>query len=228
MKHYKREYEYVFSDEKLIKKKCDLSQVSTYNSRPASIDEYIAQMQATYRDFDKALFSFIVRSGWLYRRFCYRGCHRSKSRSNGVELDRAFGVFLRRYVGIENRMLNSGKGVKMIALYTYLDDLFPNFDETDPFQDDISFPFKNLNTACLILVYKMDERMELLRYADDKGMNYTEFMDYILNYINCFNDDPDHNEFRYVFVFSHNSMPHINKNQIDGKEIKTNHIRTGR
>jgi len=206
-KNYPREYEYVFTGEDLIKRKCDLSQVGVHGDFPESEQKYCSLLKETFGSLEKHVYDHYVKLAWLFRKFCYMGRRRIKYRGNGVRLDRAFGVYLRYFVGFDNRFF-IGHYVPFTKIVGYFDDLYPNFDDNNPFEQKYEFPFKYLNMECMFLVYQLPERLDLLRYGDSKGMTYTEFLDYVLNYVNCYNEE--HGE-KYLFIFSYTAMPYIKK-----------------
>lgn len=204
-KKYHREFERVFNDKKLIDKKCNIEKVSTFNNIPSTITEYISLYTDIFKDFQNSLFDYLVKYVWLNRRFCYRGYNRKKSRANGVELDRAFGIFMRYFVGFDNRFFSS-RDALWARVMVYFDDFFPNFNEGNPFKESYEYPYKYISLEYLVFVYQMPNRLELLKYAERKKMSYTKFLDYVLNYISCYNEE--HGE-TYLFVFSHVVMPYI-------------------
>jgi hypothetical protein len=65
------------------------------------------------------------------------------------------------------------------------------FDVDSPFEnpDYYKFPYKNISPDFLILVWRMKERLALLKIADEKKMTYAVFMDYVINYIYCYNEE---------------------------------------
>jgi len=204
-KRYDREYEKVFTNEKVIKKRCKLEEISSFNNVPKDNTEYIGLLRETIGGMQKEVFDYMVKYMWLVRRFCYKGKRRKNLSANGIHMDGAFGVFMRNFVGFEGRlMLNTfGSGGKIAG---YLDDFFPNFDEGNPFEEHYEYPYKNITLEHLILVYQMPERLDLLNDAENAKMSYTKFLDFVLNYISCYNEE--HGE-EYIFIFSSAFMPYI-------------------
>ncbi len=205
IKDYSREYERVFTGEDLIKKKCDIGKVSVYNDK-LSIEEYQNLYREHVREFYANIFDSLVKSTWLNRQFCYRGNRRIKPNGNGVELDRAFGVYTRRYLNHDNRFVTRNTSFGKVV--SYFDDFFPNFEEGNPFEQPYLYPYKYMTLENLVTVYQMDERLELLSEGEEKQMAYTDFLDYVLNYISCYNEE--HGE-HYLFSYSHVFMPYIKK-----------------
>ena len=61
----------------------------------------------------------------------------------------------------------------------------------------------------------MPERLELLRYADSQEMNIAQFLDYVVNYISCYNYD--HGE-TYSFVKDYTCFPYV-------RNLKNNYLK---
>ena len=204
-KNYKREYEKVFTNEDAIKKKCDIDKVSVYND-VLPINEYQNLYKEAIADLRKGVFDPLVKATWLSRQFCYRGKRRTRTKGNGFMLDSAFGLYTRNYVNFDSRLLTRSVPFRSVA--TYFDDFFPNFSEGNPFKEEYVYPYKYMSLECLIVVYQMDERLDLLREGEKAKMPYTKFVDYVLNYISCFNEE--HGD-TYLFTFSHVYLPYIKK-----------------
>ena len=202
-KEYKKEYEDVFSSERLAKK-CKIEKVSV--SDGTDINLYINKMRDTLEEYQLSLFDKLVKIHWLFRRFCYKDKRRKKTYKNGFELDGAFGVFMRKFVGMDSKIITKNHTNQVVA--TYLDSFFPDFDLSNPFESKYEYPYKYMKFEALVLVNNMPERMELLAIGERRKMGYGEFFDYVINYINCFNEE--HGE-TYEFVFSNMVLPYIKK-----------------
>jgi hypothetical protein len=222
MKQYPRTYELVFSDQKRIDKKCALGSIGTYNNIPNSNIEYIKLLRNTIKKFQDDFFDALVKYAWLTRRFCYKDERRKNKSRNGVVMDFAFGIFMRRYVGYDNKgiMISRHSG----RIISYFDDFFTNFDEGNPFEEIYEYPYKYISLDYLLLVYQMPERLELLQYAEDNEMSYTKFLDYILNYVSCYNEE--HGEI-YVFMLTSKTIgfPYVRVNQ-NYESTKTSSVRS--
>jgi hypothetical protein len=225
-KNYEREYEFVYTGDEMVKRKCDLEQVSVFNNIPTgSVDEYTRIMRDTCRRHDEILFDTTVKYYWLSRRFCYMGKKRDKLMANGWKMENAFGVFMKNFVGYNNRVILEPTSMSSKLVGSYICDLFPNFDLGNPFEEKYEYPYKYMNLGCLFLVYQMEERFELLKYGEEKRMNFAEFSDYVLNYIKCFNDELG--EEKYTYLYSNRVAPYI-KNQFNKygrKKAKTRRVR---
>ncbi len=211
-KNYPRKYEKVFSDPEELKKKCNIEKVTAFNNIPGNISVYLRLFQDTAWKFQMDLFNNLVKLEWLKRRFCYKGVHRVKKNGNGFKnLEQPYGLFMRGFAGISNKTLYASS-TWLGKLVNYFDELFPNFNTGNPFEEKYEYPFEFMNIDCLLLVNKMPERMDLLQYGESQKMNYLQFTDYVINYINCYNDEHGH---AWEYVFSGNSCcwirPHKDK-----------------
>jgi len=215
MKNYKKTYEDTYSAERSIKR-CDINKVST--DIDLTVNDYKEKIRKTILSFQKEVFNHLVKISWLNRRFVYDGKPRINKCSNGFYLDRAFGVFMRNYVGVENRMI--GKNNLYTKIETYFDDFFEDFDARNPFEEEMEFPYKHITLEYLIVVYQMSERLELLGYAEKEKMPYVKFLDYVINYICNFNEE--HNDYQYIIKVSNMFMPYVKK--YEGAKIKTSDI----
>ena len=215
-KNYPREYEFVFSSDEVIQKKCKIEEISLLKGIPTDINKYINLTREAMGEWERNTFDSLVKIVWLFRRYHYRGRRRERFFGrNGYQADRSFAVFLRHYVGFDARMF-VGRNKPTFGLATYIYDLFPGFDEGNPFEEKYEYPFKYMNLGCLYLVREMDERMELLKYCENRKMKYTEFLDYILNYVNCYNNE--HGD-KYIFNLLHTAQPivRLRKNYEESK-----------
>jgi hypothetical protein len=209
-KNYTRQYERVFTGRELIDKKCKIDDVSIFDNL-YNTDEYITKMKDLTRTFDLTIFDTLVKYSWLVSKFTYRGFTKKMFGSSGCTVERSFGVFMRAIVGYDNRMItftNNWFG----KIITYMEDFFPGFKTGNPFEDSYKYPFKYINLGCLFLVSEMEERMDLLKYGEEKKMSYAEFSDYVLNYINCYNEE--YKEDYFTFVFSNRVAPYIKVKKI--------------
>ena len=208
MKYYEEKYERVFTKKKNFKNRCDIEKISPFKNVPANTTEYINEFRKEMKSFDLDVFNHVVKISWLMRRFCYNGKRRLRSRNNGHCLDSAYGLFVRNFVGYDTKFIFANRS-SIVKIITYVDDLFPNFDEGNPFKEEYKYPYKTVTLNHMVLVYQMKEKMELLDCAEKKKLSYTEFMDYVINYINCYNDEVGKNE--YEFIFSCHFVPYVKK-----------------
>jgi len=194
MKHYEQQYELIYSDPEKIKKKINLEKVSFLDNIPSDINKYIELQRKTYNDFQTAIFDFIVKESWLRRRFSYYGHYKiipdGKNFTGTFQVDRAYTFFLRNYVGTDHRLYSNDWRL-LPRLSRYLDIFFPHFELGDPFKnpDDFKYPYTYMNLECLYLVYQMPEKMELIEHGENSKMSFSIFVDYVINYISCYNEE---------------------------------------
>ena len=208
MKVYDKKYENVFTEKENFLKRCDIEKISPFNNIPLNTVIYIDEFKKEMRSFELDTFNHLVKIAWLMRRFCYNGERRLRNRSNGRILDSAYALFVRNFVEHDTKFVFSNKS-SLAKILTYMDDLFPNFDDGNPLEEVYKYPYEIVTLNHLVLVYQMEDRMELLDYAEKKGLNYVKFLDYIINHINCHNDEVGENE--YEFIFSSHFMPYVKK-----------------
>lgn len=208
MKQYKKKYENVFTGKENFTKRCDINKVSPFNNIPLNTTLYIDQFKKEMKSFELDTFNHLVKIAWLMRRFCYNNERRIKNRSNGRILDSAYALFIRNFVEYDTKFIFSNRS-SLAKILTYMDDLFPNFDEGNPMEEDYKCPYEIVTLSHMVLVYQMEDRIELLSYAEKTGLSYVKFMDYVINHINCHNDEVGENE--YEFIFSSRFMPYVKR-----------------
>ncbi len=186
MKYYEKKYENVFKRD--LDKRCDLDKISVYKKTPGDVDEYARVFRETYMDSQQKIFDYLVKLEWLNRRFIYNGKRSIKKHVGNTYLLRARSLFIRNYVGFDPRLFFISSS-PFSAIARYFDEIFPKFVEMNPFEEELKFPFKYVGMSAMVLVGQMDERMELLTYAEGKKMDLETFKDYVVNYINCYNEE---------------------------------------
>lgn len=224
-KQYPNEYEKIFSDEKRAKRKCNLEHVHPFMNNPSNTALYIKQFRETIKDFELKVFDSMVKMEWLKRRFCWKEFRKEVSYNNNhnapsggtrdsMSMNIAFGNFMRYYVGYDNRFYWNYQS-PFVRILRYIDELFPNFDNGDPFKEKYEYPFSHVGLDCMGLVSDMPERIDLLKYADSKKMSYAEFVDYVINYVFCYNDE--HGDV-YLLILSSSYFPYVKVLKHDRKK----------
>lgn len=205
-KEYSKQYEDVFSSEEALKN-CDLSLIT--NDKDMSFREYSDFMGSFLKSATEDLFNIAVKFYWAQRRFFYRGLQKKKLGRNWFIVDNAFATFTRHYMGVNHRVITDS--FYFWKIITYLEELFPKFDSGSPFTnpDSYKFPYKNITADFLTVVYQMPERMDLLRVAEEKNMSYAVFLDYVVNYVYCSNDE---HGARLEFMYVQGCPPYVRYN----------------
>lgn len=207
-KEFPKKYENILCDESMVQQ-CDLSKIDIEGGVPLS--EYIKSCRAFMKEVSDFLFDFVVKFKWVHRRFYYNGNRKKKQGGNFYTTDGAFAVLMRNYIGTNHWALTNSFFFGKV--YSYLDDFFPDFDEGNPFieNDKYKFPYKNITIDFLTVVYQMPERLELLEIAENKQMSYAEFVDYVVNYVYCYNEESKRGD-TYTLVYDKTCPPYIKYN----------------
>lgn len=148
-----------------------------------------AEFRKFYREVHPVLFGFFVKQVWLDQHFTYSGKRRVKRYANGPGVDVAYAQFLRIAVGTNQRALTAN--FCFLPTSTYFIDFFPDFLIDNPFKnpEKYKYPYESVSLDFLSLVYQMDNRLALLAEAEEKGMSYAEFMNWVINWAFCHNED---------------------------------------
>jgi len=187
-----RDYESVFiqndGSKKLYKRYFNYDKIQ----KPINF-ESIAELRDVFHAFLKQgsidMWNNSVRLKWLLSNFIVKGNFGMLSFHTSANV---FSPWMRESVGINYDFLYQGFPYK--SLETYMDEIFPDFQKNNPFSNPelYEFPFKFITVDFLMLVYQIPERMDLLRHADNKKMNFNAFADYIINYTSkCNFVDPE-------------------------------------
>lgn len=200
MKIYKKTYENVFDSEWSLKR-CRFEKVST--DIGWSAHKYRDEFRKTIIELENIVFNEFIKFSWLRRRFCYFGYNRRNIRLNGNTSDVAYGLFVRSHVGLNTRLLSCSL---LSCITKYLDDFFPNFDDQNPFEEKMEYPYKYMRIGHLFLVHEMTERLELLDYGEKHKMNYSNFADFVINQVYCYNDEKGKECYRLITHFIGKSL----------------------
>lgn len=216
-KEYEKQYEDVFTSEGALTN-CDLSKIS--NDKGWELSEYMNTFRGFLKETSNMLFNIIIRFHWMQRRFFYNGYQRKKVGWNNFRTDNAFATFTRHYLGMNHSMIISAFYYNKVV--SYIENFFPEFDEHNPLKESelYQFPYKNITIDFLTIVYQMPERLELLNIAERENMSYSKFLDYMLNYVSCYNEE--HKKDIYTFIYSRACPPYIryNLDERNEKRIK--------
>ena len=188
MVDYPREYELVFSGEKKMKKSFKPEKVSFLYDYPESMTQFTELAQNLMWESEMMIFDTVIKMTWLRKRFIYAGkVPNLTSHKSGFLYNIAYASMFKNIVGFCPNMFTKCSNGWMRLIMTYIPDFFPDFDLANPFETKFEYPYKYMSLECLVLVYNMEERLELLQKGEEKKMKYGEFLDYILNYVSCHN-----------------------------------------
>ncbi len=205
MKHYKREYEYVFSNPK--PKNFDINDITVFGNA-YDRGTYFLELKKLFGSFENEAFQHLIKIYWLFSMFCYKGRRRLRGNKNGTNVDGAFSTMMKNVINHDTKFFFGGNS-SLFKLTTYIYDFFPDFDIHSPFEYTYEYPYKYMNFECLYFVHRMNERLELLAEGEKQKMSYVKFLDYVINYISCYNEE--HGE-KYVYKFPYNFSAHYVKN----------------
>ena len=184
MKQYKKTYEDAFKAGR--KRVQSLDKISS----PIGTTEELAQkFRDFYREAYKQLFYIAVCQVWLEQQFIYDGKRRSRRWSFGHQADIVYGFFMKEVVGISQKPITGNR--LFTAVSSYFKEFFPEFLSHDPFEepDYFLYPFKHVTLDQMFFVYMCHERMEMLRYSEEREMNYLEFVNWATNHVLSYNED---------------------------------------
>lgn len=197
MRNHKKTYEDLFStDHKGNRNSIKIENVTT----DMGVGEYIKLFQSFLKSFYDDLFLQCVKLSWMRRKFQYCGQKvQIPMYTTPRILQGKFVKFMRRYIGNDIQMINRQFFFNKLETH-YFNELFPGFDEGNPFEnpDYYKFPYKNISLDYLMFVYQLDDRFELLEEADKQKMTYAVFLDYVLNHV--FNENELLGKERYTFA----------------------------
>lgn len=195
MNHHNKTYENVFSED--IPNSKSRLQVDNISAVGMELNQYRSLTHNFLRDMYSDLFLNCVKLSWLRRKFVFYGAKTIiPMQRNSRVLANAFTKFLRRNIGNDIQIITKGRFLNKLELY-YFDQLFPGFEDEDPFTnpDFYAFPYKNLSMEFLLVVYQLDDRFELLEEADKRNMSFAVFLDYVLNHTLSENEELGYNRY---------------------------------
>lgn len=207
MKQYPKIYEDLYSGSKKGKRGDKIT--STFGSPEILGRKFID----FYKEVHMQLFTMIIKQVWLEQQFMYGEDRREKRGKNGFTHDWAFSYFIKTHVGINQKSVSHNS--VFISTSTYLKDFFPDFLKHDPFKEPeyYKWPYKNITLDHLDMVYQVvDMRLDMLQYADEQKMNYTDFSNWVINHLFSYNDEIG--EDVYELTMGENAWPHIRNKKI--------------
>lgn len=191
LEKFPRKYDYFFSDPTKWINSCQPSKITLaepYNRhQKGSVDilsSYRDDFMSAVRKMDVAYYKIAVEYLWYRLRFGYmaRSYYRNDWDRN---TNFAYGIFLRHFIGMEKSLYFSGTCALTIVRSYYNDFIDAVFD---PRVEEIEFPYENVSLAHMAVVADMDERLQLLEFADRNKMLYNDFCDFVSNWVGSFNE----------------------------------------
>jgi len=186
MIHHKKIYEDIYSTDRVdpTGKKYRLP-IEKVSCEDMDLESYTDVTRAFFKSFYDDMFLGFVRASWLRKKFRYEGKKAKIPAMNGnIRHFTVFTKFLRRIIGHDMQIITKSYTYPKLETH-YFDQLFPEFMDRNPFDDPdyYRFPYKFISLEYLMLIYQLDDRLELLEFADEKEMTFAEFMDFIVNHI---------------------------------------------
>ena len=157
-------------------------------------DELEDKFRSFYRgEVTKQLFHMFVCQMWLERHMAYDGKLINSSFCNGYEQDWMTTFFFRALVGTDRGVV-SGSAL-FLPTCSYFNEFFEDFLGHDPFDEPeyFSFPYKNISLDFLYVVHQVENRLDFLKEAEEKKMKYDVFVNWVSNWILCYNEEKDEN-----------------------------------
>lgn len=147
---------------------------------PYEIDRFVRAYHDKLKEFEYALFDNLMRVEWADRKIVYKGRSIATEKGPyGQDFNYALKFFYQRWVKYGKAFFKAGW---FRFLRSYADDLFPDFNNLNGLEFYFEFPFKHLILEHLVCVAQMEERMELLKTAEEKQMDLIQFHDYVAAY----------------------------------------------
>ena len=177
------------------------TQVLFWPDEDLELKQLLSYFRELHDDMTDDIWSYSVKYLWLRKK--YTVAFAKKNGDIG---------FVSKYSHLEHtyaphgwtafkRLFIAASGVKPMYLkfhyvsgpiMEYIEDFYgDDFMRGNPFEDpkSFAFPFKGLTYDHLMCVYQMPERWDLLKYAMEKKMRPMDFLDYVANFIFCYNED---------------------------------------
>lgn len=205
MKHYPKTFENVFTKDN--SRIIDIKKVSLRSG--VSVSEYVKSIDLFLTQTSSCLFDVCVRFEWLRRQMRYNG-RPQRHTQNGYRPDKVFSFLARGLTGKDFRYFTKLSFYGKVA--SYLDQLFFEFDNGNPFTNPDSYknPFKHITIDFMTVVYQLEDRMDLLKEAEKNKMKFDEFLDYVINHVYSINEELKKD--KYSIIIYNKGTPYINNN----------------
>ena len=207
----------------------DICDLEKWNARKkfigfneGSLDELILKFRNFYKESHPRIFGDIIREIWLEQQITFNGIRGLKRIHRGPINAIAFGQFTSLGVGTSGNIITNNTYFTPIA--TYLIDFFPEFLFDDPTKslDNYKYPYKNVTLDHLAFVYQMDNRLDLLKEAEDQSMNYGNFMNWAINWAMENNIETGKNKYQLIVGYRQSLYIRNNKLRMGWQNKKFN------
>ena len=209
MKKYEKEYEDYFSSA-VESDKCKPHLVN--NTMGVEFKEYVNLLNENVFEHERDVFDKILKFEWLKSRFIYNEKPvlnlMTGRQSHTRELREGFEVLMRQYVGTDQLSIIASSSYKLVK--SYILSFYPDYHILNPFRAKLEYPYKYMSFSCLRLMWSFGfNRLDYLDYGEKKKMTYAVFFDYMINHINCYNDEVGYEH--YTIRWQGGRLPMIRK-----------------
>jgi hypothetical protein len=184
MKQYPKSYENLYEVENNRNVYLDLA-----GSVYGSLDDLAEQFRSFYRDAHRSIFDVVVRQIWLEQQFTFNKARRKRRSANGFKQEATFSYFMKSVVGISQKPITNNRCFTAIA--SYLKELFPDFLYHNPFEEPefFKYPFSHVTLDHMFFVANCEDRLDMLRYAEEKEMSFVDFANWAVNHVLSYNEE---------------------------------------
>lgn len=202
MKMYQKVYEDLMRDSKFW-------QNSSVDSAHGTLEELTTQFQdflnKTYRDLHHIALCYL----WLEKQLLFNGERRIRRFRSAKSFDVLFARYMNEMVGRDQATLTRSRWFQLTAAIAW--EFYPDFFKHNPFENPeyYQWPYEYVGLDFLQMVYQMDEKKELLDYAEKKRMKFRDFKNWVTNYALCYNDEQG--EIKYEVTVGNDRMVYIRK-----------------
>lgn len=183
MKNYSKEYEDYYSKPKHI----DKLNLQTIEVDGMGVQEYVDIMKSVFLEGQANLFDFIVKIVWLIEKCKINGERKQMFGQNSIPTNYYYSTLLRNMVGRDLKMFTTPTFFREVSSYFSI--WFPDFHLSNPFKIKYEYPYEHVNFDHLVFVSSMEEKKEMIEYAEKEKIPLLTFYDYVINYIHCLNDE---------------------------------------
>lgn len=200
MKHeielFPKKYGAYFTDPAVVHRRCNPEAVTlrwpytkqAYHEPNEGYHQYIADMRSVYADLERNVYDAALKILWLENKFG-TGIRSIANSPTDSDLNAIMKEFLHNVCMVHRGLFFATKTSLLQIIRRHVDDLHPGFFEIlDPFKAKLEYPYKHANLAFLVTVTEMDEAIGLMEEAERRSMNYNQFMDFLANWIACYNE----------------------------------------
>lgn len=191
---FPRKYRRYFTDQAVIEDACPINRLTIQwpytkeGQHPPNENflRYVEDFRKTFSDLEKSAYDAALKFVWLEHRFG-RGTIRMPNPDKQLRAN--FRAFLSKVCMVSKGFLFSKQAGLVGIVGKFAEDFHPGFyNLLDPFKSRLEFPFKHVTLMHVGTVASMDEALGLLAKAEKEKMTYNEFLDFIANWVACYNE----------------------------------------